>query len=71
VYLGVVSRSNSNNGEIFVKVQNGYEINELHDVNINAGTLANGQVLSYNAATSEWVNTTSSGGDEFLAYLYF
>jgi hypothetical protein len=54
-----------------VKVQNGYEINELHDVNINAGTLANGQVLSYDAATSKWVNTTSSGGDEFLAYLYF
>jgi hypothetical protein len=71
VYLGVVSRSNSNNGEIFVKVEDGYEINELHDVNINAGTLANGQVLSYDAATSKWVNTTSSGGDEFLAYLYF
>lgn len=49
----------------------GYEIDELNDVNINAGTLANGQVLSYNAATDQWVNTTSSGGDEFLAYLYF
>lgn len=71
VYLGVVSRANANTGEIFVKVQNGYEIGELHDVNINAGTLANGQVLSYDAATSQWVNTTSSGGDEFLAYLYF
>lgn len=71
VYLGVVTRSNANTGEIFVNVQNGYEINELHDVNINAGTLVNGQVLSYDAAASQWVNTTSSGGDEFLAYLYF
>lgn len=32
VYLGVVTRVNANNGEIFVKVQNGYEFDELHDV---------------------------------------
>lgn len=32
VYLGVVTRVNANNGEIFVKVQNGYELDELHDV---------------------------------------
>ena len=31
VYLGVVTRTN-NNGEVFVKVQNGYELDELHDV---------------------------------------
>ena len=35
VYIGVVTRSNANNGEIFVNVQNGFELNELHDVLIN------------------------------------
>jgi hypothetical protein len=35
VYIGVVTRSNANNGEIFVNVQNGFEFNELHDVLIN------------------------------------
>jgi hypothetical protein len=32
VYIGVVTRVQQNNGEIFVKVQNGFELNELHDV---------------------------------------
>jgi hypothetical protein len=36
VYLGVVTRVQSNNGEIFVNVQNGFELNELHDVLISS-----------------------------------
>lgn len=32
VFIGIVTRVNSNNGEIFVKVQNGFEIDELHNV---------------------------------------
>lgn len=32
VFLGVVTRAQTNNGEIFVKVQNGFEIDELHNV---------------------------------------
>lgn len=32
VYIGVVTRVNTNNGEIFVKPQNGFELDELHDV---------------------------------------
>jgi hypothetical protein len=34
VYLGVVMRKHAINGEIFVKVQNGYELDELHNVNV-------------------------------------
>jgi hypothetical protein len=30
--LGYVEYVNANNGKIFVKIQNGYELNELHDV---------------------------------------
>jgi len=54
VYLGVVTRANTNNGTILVKVQNGYELNELHDV--NAGSPTNGQVLQWNGTA--WVNAT-------------
>ena len=43
VYLGVVTRVQSNNGEIFVKVQNGIEIDEIHDVQISSP--ATGQLL--------------------------
>jgi hypothetical protein len=61
VYLGVVARSNLNNGEILVQVQNGYELNELHDV--NAGSPTDGQALIWQASTSQWVNgNVASGG---------
>jgi hypothetical protein len=43
VYLGVVTRVQQNNGEIFVKVQNGIEIDEIHDVQISSP--ATGQLL--------------------------
>jgi hypothetical protein len=52
VFIGVVVRA-SVNGIIYVAVQNGYELNELHDVNIS-NTLAAGDFLKYNG--SLWVN---------------
>jgi hypothetical protein len=60
VYLGVVTRVQSNNGEIFVKVQNGYELEELHNVSITSP--ADEQVLAYEAATGLWKNVAASGG---------
>jgi hypothetical protein len=50
----------TNNGEIFVKVQNGYEIDELHNVVITSP--ADNQVLAYEAATGLWKNVALSGG---------
>ena len=58
VYLGVVSRKNANTGEIEVNVQNGFELQELHNVQINSGTLATGQALTYDASISLWKNAT-------------
>lgn len=58
VYLGVVSRVNSNNGEIFVTVQNGFELDELHNVALSG--LANNNVLAYDSATSLWKNETAA-----------
>lgn len=60
VVLGYVEYSHANNGKIFVKVMNGWELEELHDVNITSPT--NGQALTYNSATQKWVNTTLGGG---------
>jgi len=60
VYLGVVVRVQSMNGSILVKAQNGYELNELHDV--NAGSPADGEALIWQDSTSQWVNGSVSGG---------
>lgn len=54
VYLGVVSRKNASNGVILIKVQNGYELDELHNVLIT--TPVNGHVLKYDSVTSLWGN---------------
>jgi hypothetical protein len=56
VFIGVVTRVQSVNGEIFVKVQNGFEVEELHDVAISS--IANKNLLMYEAATSLWKNKT-------------
>lgn len=60
VFLGIVARSNANNGEILVQVQNGYELNELHDV--SAASPADGEALIWQDSTSQWVNGSVSGG---------
>lgn len=60
VYVGIVIRSHPTQGVILVAVQNGYELNELHDVAISSPT--NGQVLKYNSSTGLWVNGTDSSG---------
>jgi hypothetical protein len=55
VYLGVVERANSGNGIAYVKVQNGYELYEIHDVSIT--TPLPGQMLRRNSANTLWTNT--------------
>ncbi len=36
VYIGVCVRSNAGSGEVFVKIRNGQELDELHDVQITS-----------------------------------
>jgi len=60
VQIGFVVKTSAGNGEIFVEVQNGYELEELHDVQINSGTLANNDLLAYNLATQTWQNKTAA-----------
>lgn len=54
VYVGIVSTSNAVNGAIEVKIQNGYELEEIHDVAISS--VANNEGLFYESSTSLWKN---------------
>ncbi len=58
VTIGYVEYAHAVHGKIFVKVDNGYELNELHDVAYPI-TLANNQVLQYNGFALRWENTVS------------
>jgi len=53
VFIGVVVRA-TNNGIAYVAVQNGYEVNELHDVKTNGKV--DKDVLMWNSASAVWVN---------------
>lgn len=55
VIVGYVEYAHANNGKILVKVDNGYEIGELHDVNITSAS--SGQWLEYDG--SVWKNTST------------
>lgn len=54
VYIGVVTRVQQNNGEIFVNIQNGFELKEIHDVYI--ADPANNHGLFYDIADGLWKN---------------
>lgn len=56
VFIGIVTRSQANNGEVFVKVQNGFELDELHNVALSSA--ANSEGLFYESATGLWKNKT-------------
>ena len=56
VLVGWCIRSHATTGVIFVHVVNGFELDELHDVQIISAT--NNQVIQYESATSLWKNKT-------------
>jgi hypothetical protein len=58
VYVAIVERAHPSQGKLFVKVQNGYEMDELH--NVSAQSPTTGQTLVYNASTSLWEKNTVS-----------
>jgi hypothetical protein len=59
VFLGVVTRGQQTNGEIFVKVQNGFELDELHTVSLES-SIADNEVLAFDTASGLWKNKTIS-----------
>ncbi len=55
VWVGVVVKKNSSSGRIYVKPQNGYELDEIHDVRITS--VADGDLIVWNSASSLWLNS--------------
>ena len=58
VFIGVVTRVQQNNGEIFVKVQNGFELDELH--NLSVKNASDGDMIKYVASTGLWTKIAAS-----------
>lgn len=57
IVVGYVEYAHQNHGKIFVKVDNGYEIEELHNVKID--NLQNEDALVYDATGGYWKNDGS------------
>ena len=55
VFVGVVLKQNSSSGEIYVKPQNGYELDEIHNVLIT-NPVADNSLLQYDSTSSLWKN---------------
>jgi hypothetical protein len=60
IVMGYVVYAHQNNGKIFVKVDNGYELDELHNVRITTASLSSGDLLAY--SSSVWINTRQLTG---------
>lgn len=56
----VVKGGSSGAGSIYIHPQNGYELDELHDVLITS--VANNNLLRYNSAVPAWVNIAGPSG---------
>lgn len=59
VYVAVVEHAHPTQGKLFVKVQNGYELDEIH--NVSAQSPTNGQTIIYNETTSLWEKANLTG----------
>jgi hypothetical protein len=60
VVIGYVVYAHNINGKIFVKIDNGYELDELHNVKITS--VSNNDRLVYNSTLSIWENKPVASG---------
>jgi len=58
VFIGTVTYSHANNGKVEIRIQNGYELAELHNVSITS--VANKDIISYNSSTGLYENRTAT-----------
>lgn len=57
VFIGYVVRAHASQGSILIHIQNGYELNELHDVKITSA--ADGDGLIYDSTLGYWKNSSN------------
>jgi hypothetical protein len=58
VFIGYIARSHPSQGRLVIAIQNGYELNELHDVVAPSPT--NNDLLRFNSSLGYWQNQTIS-----------
>jgi hypothetical protein len=59
VYIGIVERANAGNGQIYVKPQNGYELDELHNVQAQSPTV-NDVLYYFGGSPGQWKTAQAS-----------
>ena len=62
VFIGIVTRANQNNGEIFVRPQNGFELEELH--NLVLTSVQDGDAIVWDSTTSKWISYAIPAGPQ-------
>jgi YVTN family beta-propeller protein len=60
VFIGIVTKVSAGNGEIFVKVQNGFELKELHDVQAQSPTLKDTLWYDNTVSPAQWKTASIS-----------
>ena len=61
VYVGFVANASPTSGKIIYRIQNGYELDELHDVSITS--VANNNSLFYDSTSGLWKNRAVAATD--------
>jgi hypothetical protein len=61
VVLGIVTRSHATQGQFDVAIQNGFELDDLHDLSITSA--ADKDILSYELSTGLWKNKQLTSSD--------
>jgi hypothetical protein len=62
VFIGYVARSSPTLGRVVLAIQNGYELTELHGVEITS--VANNDILKYNSTSGLWENSNALSGKQ-------
>jgi hypothetical protein len=64
IIIGYVVYAHNTQGTIFVKIDNGYEIDELHNVRITTASLTSGQLLVRSGSNNSgvWINSNQLTG---------
>jgi len=58
VFIGVVEKANAGNGQVLVRVQNGFELDEIHDIKLTS--VQQNDMLIRNSGNTLWVNQSVS-----------
>jgi hypothetical protein len=62
IIVAIINIRNQTSGVIFVRPSSFGHLDDIHDVNINTGSLSSGDLLVYDSGSDYWVNTKQLTG---------